>query len=61
MTKPDILDQLVDFERFGLTATERFEMRMAAFHEIKRLRDDNRRQRDRRLQESTIRAIEGRP
>ena len=36
--KADILERLVDFDRHGNTAIERFTMRMDAHAEIKRLR-----------------------
>lgn len=36
----DILERLVDFDRHGITATERFTMRMDAWTEIKRLRQE---------------------
>lgn len=35
---PDLLERLVDFDRCGNTATERFTLRMEARDEIKRLR-----------------------
>lgn len=35
----DIVDLLVDFDRYGNTATERCVMRMRAAEEIKRLRN----------------------
>ena len=38
--KADILERLVDFERHGNTAIERFTMRMDAHAEIKRLRTE---------------------
>ena len=57
MTKPDIMERLVDFDRWGLTATERFEMRMEAYEEIKRLRIEVQRQRERRKSEDTVKAI----
>jgi hypothetical protein len=35
----DILERLADFDHYGNTATERFEMRMQAYIEIKKLRE----------------------
>lgn len=35
---PDLIERLVDFDRCGNTATERFTLRMEAADEIKRLR-----------------------
>lgn len=39
--KPTLLERLVDFERHGLTATERFEMRTEAWSTIRQLREAN--------------------
>lgn len=38
--KPDLLVRLADFDRYGLTATERVELRVEAWHEISKLRDE---------------------
>jgi hypothetical protein len=37
--KPDLLERLADLHNFGLTDTERCEMRMEAFDEILKLRE----------------------
>lgn len=37
----DIVDRLGDFDHYGNTATERFQMRMEAMVEIKKLRSRN--------------------
>lgn len=38
MSKQDLLERLGDFDNHGVTATQRFAMRMDALMEIKRLR-----------------------
>jgi hypothetical protein len=36
----DIVERLVDFDGYGVTATERVKMRMDAWHEIRKLREE---------------------
>jgi hypothetical protein len=55
----DIVEKLLDFERYGVTATQRYGMRMRAAEEIRALRAEVKRLRDQRKTESTVRVIQG--
>jgi hypothetical protein len=54
----DIVEKLLDFDRYGVTTTQRYSMRMQAA-EIKALRAEVKRLRDQRKTENTVRAVQG--
>jgi hypothetical protein len=53
----DIVEKLLDFDRYGVTATQRFSMRMKAADEIKALRAEVKRLRVQVTAETTVRDI----
>jgi hypothetical protein len=53
----DIVEKLLDFDRYGVTATQRFSMRMKAAEEIKALRTEVKRLRVQVTAETTVRDI----
>jgi hypothetical protein len=55
----DFVEKLLDFERYGVTATQRYSMRMRAAEEIQALRAEVKRLRGRRKTENAVRAIRG--
>jgi hypothetical protein len=55
----DIVEKLLDFDRYGVTATQRYSVRMGAAEEIKALRAEVKRLREQRKTENTVRPIQG--
>jgi hypothetical protein len=53
----DIVEKLLDFDRYGVTATQRFSMRMKAAEEIKALRTEVKRLHVQVTAETTVRDI----